>query len=1097
MNSSDQSADPRAGRRPPLALMGEARLKRGAISWMARNPVAANLLAAVLLFGGLVVGLNIQQEVFPELEIDAILISVPYPGASPEEVEQGVVLAVEEAIRGLDGVERVSATAMEGRGVVTVELIHGSDRDRVLADVKNAIDRITSFPLDAERPIVNLASNRREVISIVIYGDAEEHALRAFADRAREDLLRHPQITTVELDGVRPLQVNVEVPQETLRRHGLTLDRVAQTIRAAAVELPGGGVKTPGGEVLLRTAERRDHAEDFRSLPIVTTPDGTRLELSDLAHVEDGFADTDVSAYFDGLPAAMVNVFRVGSETPLEVAEAVKQYVAETAPTLPPGIRIAVWRDWSEIFRGRMDLLLRNAYLGLGLVLLILGLFLELRLAFWVTLGIPISFLGALLFMPATDMSINMMSMFAFIVTLGMVVDDAIVVGENVYHLRARGIRGLRAAILGAREMASPVTFAILTSVAAFMPMLFVPGFVGRLFGVIPVVVILVLLMSLVECLFILPAHLAHIKDPNKTGFLAFMHRRQQRISRGIAWLIRKAYTPVLKVALDNRYLTVSFAVALLLFAFGLVAGGRVNRSFMPRVDSDIVRASAVLPFGAPVEASEAVRDELIARARETIARHGGDPILRGIFSQIGSPSGRGGAVSGASRPGGSHLVSVMVFMVPTAEREVTAITFARDWREAVGIIPGLQSLGFRYTAGASPGADIDVQVSHTDLNTLEQVAGKVAAQLATYSGVRDIDDGVERGKEQLDFRVHPQAAAAGFTATDLGRQVRAAFFGAEALRQQRGRDEIRVMVRLPEAERHSEHDVESLIVRTASGLELPLPAAAEITRGRSYTSIRRVEGRRTINVTADVLDGVGNPIQIREDLEQRVLPDFARRFPGAGFSFEGQQRELSRAMGHLGRGYLVALLVIYALLAVPFKSYVQPLVVMAAIPFGFIGALFGHLLMGYSMSLISAMGIIALSGVVVNDSLILIDAANRQRRQQGDTPFEAILSAGVRRFRPILLTSLTTFGGLAPMIFETSVQARFLIPMAISLGFGILFATFIILMLVPSLYLIAEDLRCLLGFRDPMDRAAENEASLDQGEKHDSPPQVVLEKHS
>jgi len=1032
----------------------------GPVSWMARNPVAANLAAVVLIVGGIVVGRQVKQEVFPEFDLDMVAIGVPYPGASPSEVEQGIILAIEEEVRGLDGVKRVSSNAVESAGSVIVELLSGEDQNRALTDIKTAVDRIVTFPEEAERPTVSLVSSRREVITMVIYGDVGDKVLRNLADRTRDDLLESEDISYVELAGVRPLEIQVEVPQAALRAHRITLEQIAAQVRRSAVELPAGAVKTRAGEVLLRTAERRNLGVEFEDLTILSDATGTQVRLSDIASVTDGFADIDVSGEFGGKPAIMIQAFRVGDQTPIEVADAVKDYIETNREQLPPGVGISVLMDWSEVYQQRVDLLLRNATIGLILVLLTLGMFLEMRLAFWVTFAIPLSFLGSLLFMPAMDVSINMLSLFAFIVTLGMVVDDAIVVGENVYLLRRQGDSYIDAAIKGAKQMATPVTFAILTTIAAFLPLVFVAGIMGKFMKVIPLIVISVLVISLLESFFILPAHLGHLKEVKGDGLWALFNRQQQRFSRFLEWLIRRTYAPVLKRILRLRYLTLAVGLAMFIATVGFIKGGHIDFTFMPSVESDLVYASVVMPFGTPLEETEEVRDRLSGAAREVLAENDEKDILRGFFTLTGVPLSGGGPHSAVSAGTGTHLTNVAVYMVQSDQRAITASEFTRRWRERAGEFPNAESVTFNFKAGPSSGAAIDIQLSHSDLKVLERAGADLARALATYNGVFDVNDGFEEGKPQLDFTMKPAASSLGITASDLGRQVRAAFYGAEALRQQRGRDEVRVMVRLPEGERRTEKDVEDLLIRTATGGEIPLLQAAELHRGRSYTAIRRTDGKRTADITADVIEGVANPEKVRIDLEKDVIPGLLDRYPGLGYSLEGKQRERAESMDSLANLYLVAMILIFALLAVPLKSYIQPIVVMSAIPFGLVGAVLGHLLMGFDLSLISMMGIVALSGVVVNDSLILVDTANKNLRNEGMNPQEAIYKAGLRRFRPIILTSLTTFLGLAPMIFESSVQARFLIPMAISLGFGILFATFIILLIVPSLFLIVADLR-------------------------------------
>ena len=1033
---------------------------KGPIAWMARNTVAANLAMLVLLIGGVVAALNIKQEVFPEFELDIITVAVPYPGASPAEVEQGITLAIEEAIRGVDGVKEITSSSAEGGAGVTIELLLGADKAKVLNDIKSAIDRITSFPKEAERPTVSLLSNRREVINLVIYGDLNEHTRHRLADKIRNDLLADPRITQADLSGVRPLEIAIEIPLATLRTYNLTLPAVADIIRRHAVELPAGAVKTSGGEILLRTAERRDAGKEFHNIPIISLPDGTEITLGSIAKITDGFIDDDQSASFNGKPAVMVQVFRVGDETPIEVAAAAREYVDSVKDDLPGGAKIAVYRDYSEIYRDRMDLLMRNAMFGLLLVLLVLGAFLEVRLAFWVTMGIPISFLGSLLFVPSiAGVSLNMISLFAFIVALGMVVDDAIVVGENIHELRKQGVPPLKAAIVGAQGVGMPVVFAVLTTITAFSPLFFVPGFTGKLFMQIPAVVVSVFVISLFESLFVLPAHLAHLATDNLFFVWRWIGYVQEPISDLMDTYIERVHKPVLAGLLRWRYLTVAVGIALLLGTLGYVKGGRVEFSFMPRVEGDIITARAELVYGSPITDTEKVRDRLVRAAQRVLAKSGGDAVLRGLYTEVGSTIRRGGAHGGNTSAG--NLTGVQVYLVQSNLREVSASRFAKLWRDEVGEIAGLESMTYKFSMGPSAGDPIDVQLSHADMETLERASVELAGRLATFKGVKDIADGFSSGKPQFDFTIRPEATSLGITAADLAAQVRSSFYGSEALRQQRGRDELRVMVRLPESERTSAHDIENLMLRTRAGDDIPLSVAANVHRGRAYTTINRVDGRRTSNVTADIDKSQGSAGKVLASLTQKHLPELQSRYPGLGFEFGGERKHRNEALGALGSGFSMAMMVMFALLAIPFRSYVQPAVVMSAIPFGIVGAVWGHVAMGFELSIISMMGIVALSGVVVNDSLVLVDAANN-KRAEGVSHFEAIHFAGARRFRPILLTSLTTFLGLAPMIVEPSVQARFLVPMAISLGFGILFSTVIVLGLVPSFYMIVEDIRAV-----------------------------------
>ncbi len=1037
---------------------------RGPIAWMARNPVAANLLLILVLVGGVLALSRIKQEVFPEFDLDVVQVAVPYPGASPAEVEQGIVLAVEEAVRGLDGVKRVTSTSAEGLGTVNVELLLGAESEAVLADVKNAVDRITSLPEEAENPTVSSLAIRVEVISLVVSGQQDPRTLQDIAELARERMLDHPEITRVEVFGVRPLEVSIEIPQETLQAYGVTLDDVARQVGAASLELPGGGVDTRGGEILVRVADRRLSGAEFAEIVLRSTRDGGEVRLGDIATVTDGFAETDQASYFDGDPAVRVTAYRVGAETPMSVADATREVVADLRDELPAEIALTIWADDSELLSGRIGLLVGNARYGLFLVVLVLALFLNLRLAFWVSLGIPFSFLGAFLFLPSLDVSVNMISLFAFIVTLGLVVDDAIVIGENIFQKQKRGIPPLQAAIEGAREMVKPVSFAVLTSMAAFAPMLFVPGVFGKVFRLFPAVIILVLAFSLVESFLILPAHLAHRRERRWTGWLAWIgalkrgiERVQAAVSRGLRFNIDRLYTPTLRVALRYRYVAVSVGVAMLLISVGMVAAGVLPWSFFPRIEGDLVTAAARLPYGVPIERTEAVQRALEQGARAAVEEHGGDAVVRGTLTRVGE----GPLLQGGVRASGAHLVTVEVSLLPSEERDFSSEAFQASWRTHTPELAGLQSLVYSASTGPGAGAALDVRLAHRDTDVLGAASDEIVAKLRSFPVLSDISSGYAAGKPQLDFRPTDQALTLGLTSSDIARQIRSSYFGAEALREQRGRNELKVMVRLPADQRDSLYHLEEARVRTPAGAYVPLAYVAEVERSRAPTEIVREDGQRVVDVTAELASGQRSTSKVKESLQDEVFPALAAAYPGLEVELSGAQRDESESVAALGQGYLLALLVIFGLLAIPFRSYLQPLIIMSAIPFGFIGAVVGHLVMGYELSLISIFGIIALSGVVVNDSLVLVHRIN-QERADGMGAWDAVVAAGRRRFRPILLTSLTTFLGLTPMILEQSLQARFLVPMAISLGFGVLFATFVILLLVPSLYLVLEDVRGL-----------------------------------
>ena len=1025
------------------------KLYRGPIAWMAGHSVTANLLMLVFLVGGVIWGSRIKQEVFPDFDLDIVNITVPYPGASPEEVERGIVLAVEEAVQGLEGIKEMSASAQEGVGKVTVEILEGENIQRLAQDIQNEVDRISSFPEEAEDPVVVIAQRKRYVVSMALHGDQSEWDLREVAEDIRDRLIQDPDITQVEMEGVRSYEISIELSQATLRAYNLTLEEVAQRIGRASVESPGGAIKTEGGDILVRMKERRDWGPEFGKIPIITANDGTEVLLENIAVIKDGFEETDNFATYNGKPAVMIMVYRVGDQTPISVSDAVRRQVEIINQNLPPGLALDARNDRSDIYRQRLNLMLRNGYLGLGLVFVLLAIFLEARLAFWVSLGIPISILGSFLFLPAMGVSINMISLFAFIVTLGIVVDDAIVAGENIYQYRQSGLSWFEAAVRGAREIAMPVTFSVLTNIVAFMPMLFIPGFMGKVFRQIPLVVICVFGVSLIESLFILPAHIGHRKRENPSGLFGWLHGQQQRFSDFFTRMIRTKYGPFLNLTLRYRYLTLSAGIVVLLITVAYVKSGRMGFELFPKVESDYAMVTAKLPFGTAVQKTEQVQQILVKAGQQIARENGGDNLVEGIYAVINGNETR-----------------VRVYLTPPEVRPISTAGLTELWRESVGTLPGLEFLKFESDAGGpGSGAAISVELSHRRIDILEKASAELAEAMGFFPNVTDIDDGFAPGKQQIDFQIKPEGRSLGLRSREVARQIRHAYYGAEVLRQQRGRNEVKVMVRLPAKERASEYNLEQMIMRTPGGIEIPLSEAVDLKRGRAYTTIDRRNGRRVVTVSADVQPR-SQADQITQSLKADTLPALQQKYPGLTYSFEGRQADSRESMQSLKTGLLMALVVIYAMLAVPFNSFIQPIIIMMSIPFGIVGAVTGHLIMGYSLSVMSMFGVVALSGVVINDSLVLIDFANRQKKSEMNA-HDAIYSAGIQRFRPVLLTTLTTFGGLAPMIFETSRQARFLIPMAVSLGFGIVFATLITLVLVPCLFLIVEDLKQLFGTRE------------------------------
>ncbi len=1052
------------------------------IGWFARNPVAANLLMFLCVAGGLAAIPIIQQKTFPDMTVEIVQISVPYLGAAPEEVEQGVCVRIEEEIHGIEGVEQIHSSAAEGRCGVTAELVEGFSVDRALAEIKSSVDGITTFPAETEKPVINHFSTRRNALQLAVSGNAGERALRVWGERIRDEISALPGVTQVELSGARDYEVSIEVPEEALRRHGLTFDEVVRAVRNSSLDLPGGSIRTEGGEILLRAKGQAYRGQDFDRLVLMTREDGTRLVLGDVAQVVDGFVQDERSARFDGENAVMIRVYRVGDQKVLDLVETVLGYVDGAKQRLPDGLHLTVWQNEANYLVDRLGILLENGRGGFLLVFVLLALFLKLRLAFWVALGVPISILGALWAFPVVGMSIDVLSLFAFILVLGLLVDDAIVVGENIHTHQEQAEEPLSAAIAGAKEVAVPVIFGVLTTVAAFMPMILSPGMMKDFFGAIGIVVILCLFFSLVEAQLILPAHLGHhVSSGKKKGarpgsIQARWKALQAFLAGSLTRLAKEVYRPALERSIEWRYSTLAAAVATLMLTFGAMASGWLTFSFFPSIEGDYISANVVMPLGTPVEVTRAAVRELEASAGRVKAELDGEvrtleggSLIKHQFSLVGElPESRNGPGLAAAM-NGTHVGGVTLELAGGDQRPPGfSSKVVRDfWRDATAPIPGAEEIAFNadYISAGDP---IFFELRSQDTEQLTAASDQLKARLAEFPGVRDVSDSWRDGKQELKLDILPSAEALGLTLQDLARQVRQAFYGEEAQRVQRGRDDIRVMVRYPERERGSLSDLDELRIRTPSGGEVPFYAVAAANRGRGYATIKRADRQRVVDVTADVDERSANANQIVAELEANFLPGLMASYPGLSFSMEGIQAEQQKSISGLVKNYGFALIVIYVLLAIPLRSYFQPLIIMAVIPFGLIGAIFGHVLRDSlvrdtEFSMMSVFGIVALSGVVVNSSLVLVHYINA-RRDDGLPILEAVREAGVQRFRPIVLTSVTTFAGLTPLLLERSMGAQFLIPMALSLAFGVIFATVISLFMVPSSYVVLEDLKALFS---------------------------------
>ena len=1013
--------------------------KEGAIAYMARNSVAANLLMIVLLGGGIWTMFHIQKEVFPEFQLDFVEVSVAYPGASPAEVEQGILMPVEEAVRNVQGIKEIVSTAREGGGQVSIELVAGTERMKAFQDIDQEVNRIRTFPDDIEQPQVSLRSRQRDVMQVGLYGDVDIWTLRQLGERLRNILLSNPEITQVELNNVPDFMTHVEIPRHNLRQYNLTLGEVADIIAESSEDVPAGAVETKGGEILLRMQERKQWADEFGDITIVTSPSGAKVALKDIATIRDGFEEVGFHGQFNGQTNIGLEVYRIGDQSPMDIEAKVLDIMENYQ--LPPGVHWRIDSNRAEDYRERLSLLTENGILAILIVLVILTLFLEYRLAFWVMAGMAISFIGGMVLLPLIGVSINMISMFGFLVVLGIVVDDAIVVGENIHEYRKKGLGYMQAAIEGTRDVSKPVLFSILTTIIAFVPLLFMPGENGKFWWPLPAVVIVILAVSLIEALFILPSHLGHSgRQKKKPQVVEKLEQGQQRFAKGFDHFIETYYRPFLDLCLKYRYITLSAALALLLMVGGYGLSDHMGMIMMPEVAADEIEAGVRLPVGTtPDQAGKVARD--VTKATERMfEEHNLYEVAEGIKTNVR----------------GQSFIDVEIVMRPPDERDVTAGEIISLWRDNIGDIEGVDQITFEAERGPGGARQaISVDLSHSDIDVLERASTAFYDRMQAFENTRDLNDNYDKGKLQYDFKLLPEGRNLGLTSNEVGRQVRDALFGALAMRQLRGNNEIEVRVKLPREERKDINNLEDFLIRTPDGVEVPLLDVVDVQPREAFNSINRRDGRRVVTVSMDV-EPANAVSRVIQSIQSDVLPQLRVDFPGVTWSFEGSQADMRESAASLWGGFAIAMMLIYALLAIAFNSYTQPLIVMTAIPFGIIGAVIGHILLGYDLSIVSLMGVIALSGVVVNDSLIMIDYANKQRRHL--SVFDAIHEAGLRRFRPIMLTTLTTFGGLAPIILERSSQAFYLIPMAISLGFGILFSTSIILLIVPCLYLALED---------------------------------------
>jgi hydrophobic/amphiphilic exporter-1 (mainly G- bacteria), HAE1 family len=1046
--------------------------------WSVEHRVSVNLIMVFVIAAGLFTVLHMKREMFPQFSLDMITIGVDYPGASPEEVEEGICIKIEEQLKSLEHIKTMYATALEGHGSVTIELAAGTDINEKLDEIRTEIDLIDSFPTEAKDPVITEMKNNEPAIYVAVYGDVPEKLLRDTAEKIRDDLVDADAISLASLIGARDFEISIEVSETDLRQFNLSFDQVVQAVKTGSLESPGGRIKTPGGEFLVRAKGKMYTGEEFARIPLVVHEDGTVLRVGDVAAVQDGFEDTDVFARFNGKPAVMVAVNRTDEQDTIAISDTAISYIRENQVNMPPGVTLGYWFDMADMVKERIDLLLRNGWQGILLVFIVLALFLDLGLAFWVAAGIPISFMGAFLVLDYLGASINMLTLFAFIMTLGILVDDAIIVGENVYSHYSTGKSAKQAILDSMEQIGGPVVMAVTTTIVAFTPLMFITGIMGKFISIMPQAVICILAISLLEAFVILPAHLEHTLKPSapktsriyrimffwfewiKKEILAVHADLRAGVEKVQNKVIQVLYTPFLHYCVKNRYLTLALGVGCLVFSLGLLAGGHVPFVFFPKTDSNWVICEIIYPLGTPFETTEATIKQIESGAfgvndhfRDQVTA--GKDLVKNNFSLVGIIPRRDW------KPGvyGGHCGQAWIEIQPAYLRPgISASEVTARWRKLTGDIMGAEQLTYSIVSGGPGGNPIEIQLTGPDLEQLQHAADALKSEIAAYPGTFDITDNFRPGKMEKQIHIRQGAASLGVTMADIAKQLRQAYYGDEAVKVQRGRDDIKVMVRYAQKERETQASIDEFRVRTSDGRQIPLAQVAYLETKQGYAAIQRVDRHRVISVISDLDEAKANAQKIVADLKTGFLPTLATRFPGVSYDLEGQAKRTKESIDSLMKGFSFAAMVMYLLLASQFRSYVQPVIIMIAIPFGLIGAIAGHFIMGLDITIISIFGIVALSGIVINDSLILVDFVNNGIRK-GMAMTDAVLEAGKNRFRPVLLTTVTTVAGLFPLLLETSFQAQFLIPMAVSISFGLVAATCLTLLFVPALYVVVQDL--------------------------------------
>ena len=1039
------------------------------IRWFVNNSVASNLMMFFIILSGAATIPLLNMEVFPDIEVDIINVTAIYPGATPSDVENAVCVRIEERLQGLDGVKKISSTASENVGSVNVEILSGQDVTEMLDRVKAEVDAIDNFPEGVERPTTKQFITSQANITVAVGGEMDELTLMNLTEEVKDEIDALPGVTYSSFVAKKDKEISIEISEKTLRKYDLTLSQISRAIQSLSIDIPSGSIENINGEILIRAQGQGYTVDYFSSIPIISDPSGSIVRLGEISELNDAFSiDYDLEFLFNSHPSNLITVYRVGDQNSIDISSQVKDYVVKKQKNLPDGIHITAFDDEARLLVGRIETMTKNAYQGLLLVVIVLAIFLKPKLAFWVSLGIPISFMGGFWFMPALDLSINMLSLFTFILVLGIVVDDAIVVGENIALFRERGMDPKEAAIKAATQVSTPVFFAVLTTMATFSPMLAVEGQIGAIWRIFPLITISVLFWSLFESLTILPAHLAHSSEKkSKIIWIRSLSDRwdkfQSKVKNGLVFFINTYYKPTLLKSVNRPFTFLSIAASVFILTIGIIGGGIIKFSFFPPIEADLAIGTVEYPSGTSIEITREGYLKLEESAKtleeELNKEFPGKSIIKNRLSTIGfqpqrTKTSRGPGNLNASY-GGPHLAEVALELIPGEERTIGTEEIVRRWRRLMPSVPGVKEVGF-FSSLFSTGEPVNIQLSSKYMDDLLDAKEELKRELVQFPGVFDVKDNFNIGKEEISIKLLPAAENYGINMMMLGSQVQQAFYGLEVQSIQRGRDEVKVMLRYPKNERASISNLEDMMIKVPNGSTIPVRQIAKLELGEGLSSIQRKDRKRAINVTADVDLMVTTGNEVIAAVTASILPKILKKYNSISISLEGEQQEQGQNLKSIGKNFLLAMIVVYMLLAIPFKSYFQPLVVMSSIPFGLTGAVFGHLIMGINFSVLSMMGFVALTGVVVNDSLVMVDFINRYRNE-GNSIMDAVLEAGPRRFRPIFLTSLTTFVGLTPLLLEKSIQAKFIIPMAVSLSFGVIFATAITLFLVPVGYLVLE----------------------------------------